>query len=227
MADSQLDVGGSRGPEAAAAADIDPGGPRTASEIRSDLSQRTRRILDAPDHAVDPYDAEREKAIVHECRYLMRLLSLRKRSAGEMRDRLAQREVPADVAHEVMARIDRADLIDDAAFAQEWVTQRRSMRALGDEALRRELASRRVESDLIEDALGTGEDDEEERCRDLVRSRIGYRDREQLRSERDGSHRRRLSRRLDALLTRKGYPGSLAVQVIAAELRAAADPAEG
>ncbi|WP_425546264.1 regulatory protein RecX [Brachybacterium tyrofermentans] len=144
-----------------------------------------------------------------------------------MRDRLAQREVPADVAHEVMARIDRADLIDDAAFAQEWVTQRRSMRALGDEALRRELASRRVESDLIEDALGTGEDDEEERCRDLVRSRIGYRDREQLRSERDGSHRRRLSRRLDALLTRKGYPGSLAVQVIAAELRAAADPAEG
>lgn len=225
MVDSQFDVGGSRAPEATAPADVCPGGMQTASEIRGDLSQRTRQILDAPRQAPDPYDAEREKAVVHECRYLMRLLSLRKRSAGEMRDRLVQREVPADIAHEVMARIDRADLIDDAAFAQEWVQQRRALRALGDEALRRELASRRVGPDLIADALGTGEDDEEMRCRDLVRSRIGYRDREQLRTERDGSHRRRLSRRLDALLTRKGYPGSLAVQVIAAELRAAADPA--
>ncbi|MGP9682635.1 regulatory protein RecX [Brachybacterium sp. AOP3-A1-3] len=225
MAYSQVDVGGSRAQKGMTPTAADPGEMQTASEIRGDLSQRTRQILDAPRQAPDPYDAAREKAIVHECRYLMRLLSLRKRSAGEMRDRLVQREVPADIAHEVMARIERADLIDDAAFAREWVTQRRSLRALGDEALRRELARRRVESDLIEDALGSGEDDEEMRCRDLVRSRIGYRDREQLRSERDGSHRRRLSRRLDALLTRKGYPGSLAVQVIAAELRAAADPA--
>ena len=41
-----------------------------------------------------------------------------------------------------------------------------------------------------------------------------------------GAHRRRGSRGLDALLTRKGYPGDLAVHVIAGELRAAAeDPA--
>ena len=194
--------------------------------VRDRLAARTREILDRPRPAASEEQVAREKAIVHECRYLMRLLSTRRRSAGEMRRRLAEREVPADIAHETMARIDRAGLIDDAAFARDWVQQRRALRSLGDEALRRELVDRRVDAELIEAALGDEESDEEQRCRELVRSRIGLRDRERLQTERDGDHRRRLSRRLDALLTRKGYPGDLAVHVIAGELRAAAeDPA--
>ncbi|WP_226832002.1 regulatory protein RecX [Brachybacterium sp. FME24] len=212
--------------EIAAAAPVSLAHIPTAPEIRADLSQRTHEILNSPPTAADPLSAEREKAVVHECRYLMRLLSTRRRSAGEMRQRLEKREVPADVAHETMARIDRAGLIDDAAFARDWVQQRRELRALGDEALRRELHKRWVAAPLIDAALIAGESDEESRCRALVRSRIGYRDREQLSTERDGSHRRRLSRRLDALLTRKGYPGSLAVHVIAGELREAASSPE-
>ena len=85
-----------------------------------------------------------------------------------------------------MARIDRAGLIDDAAFARDWVQQRRALRSLGDEALRRELVDRRVDAELIEAALGDEESDEEQRCRELVRSRIGPRDRESLQTERDG-----------------------------------------
>lgn len=199
--------------------------PRHADDgaLREHLAQRTRQILEAPRPAPDPERAAREKAVVHECRYLMRLLASRRRSAGEMRERLERREVPADVAHEAMARIDRAGLVDDAGFARDWVAQRRALRALGDEALRRELAAKHVAAPLIDAALREGGDDEEQRCRELVRSRLGARDLEQLRQERDGAHRRRLSRRLDALLTRKGYPGDLAVRVIAGELRAAAE----
>src|SRR5699024_1437942 len=166
--------------------------------------------------------AARGRAVVQECRYLRRLLASRRRSAGEMRERLRQREVPSAVAHEAMARLDRAGLLDDEAFARDWVQQRRELRALGDEALRRELEAKQVEARWIDAALDSGETDEEQRCRELVRSRLGPRDRERLRGERDGAHRRRLSRRLDALLTRKGYPGSLAVHVISGELRAAA-----
>ncbi|APX34453.1 hypothetical protein BH708_19025 [Brachybacterium sp. P6-10-X1] len=210
---------------APAAAPGAPGHLPTAAEVRTDLGRRTQEILEAPRDPVAPGAREREKAVVHECRYLMRLLAMRRRSEGEMRTRLARREVSTDIAHEVMARIDRAGLIDDAAFARDWVAQRRALRALGDEALRRELRDRAVEPAHIESALTTGRSDEETRCRDLVRSRIGHRDRQRLRAEGDGSHRRRLSRRLDALLTRKGYPGSLAVHVIASELREAADPA--
>lgn len=198
----------------------------THASVQDRLAARTREILERPRSAASEEQVAREKAVVHECRYLMRLLSTRRRSEGEMRRRLAEREVPADVAHEAMARIDRAGLIDDAAFARDWVQQRRALRSLGDEALRRELEDRRVDGELIEEALADGHGDEEQRCRELVRSRIGLRDRERLSTERDGAHRRRLSRRLDALLTRKGYPGDLAVHVIAGELRAAAeDPA--
>lgn len=189
------------------------------SHLRARLEARTRDILERPHAEPDPERAEQEKVVVRECRYLLRLLSTRRRSEGEMRQRLAEREVPGALVHEVIARIDRAGLLDDAAFAAEWVRQRRELRALGDEALRRELERKRVSPAHIEAALAAGADDEEERCRELVRSRIAETDRRRLRAERDGAHRRRLSRRLDALLTRKGYPGDLAVQVISSELR--------
>src|SRR5699024_9615689 len=129
---------------------------------------------------------EREKQVVRECRYLMRLLSTRRRSAGEMRERLAGREVSAALAHEVMARMERADLIDDEAFAREWVQQRRELRSLSDLALRRELEGRRVDPEAIDAALGQGGSDEEQRCRELVRARIGGIDRARLRTDRDG-----------------------------------------
>lgn len=197
--------------------------PSPEARVRTRLEDRTQQILERSRPAPDPQQAVREKAVVHECRYLMRLLATRRRSAGEMRERLERREVPGAIAHEVMARIDRAGLIDDAAFAQDWVQQRRALRSLGDEALRRELVKRQVDAQHIDAALDSGQSDEELRCRELVRSRLRDTDREKLCSERDGAHRRRLSRRLDALLTRKGYPGSLAVHVISGELRAAAE----
>ncbi|WP_157975704.1 regulatory protein RecX [Brachybacterium sp. YJGR34] len=209
------------------AASGSPSAAQGASSLRRELEARTRRIIERPAAGPDPAAMEREKIVVRECRYLMRLLATRRRSAGEMRERLDRREVPAALAHEVMARMDRAGLIDDAGFARDWVQQRRAMRSLGDAALRRELERRHVDERLVDAALGAEESDEELRCRELVRSRIGPDDAERLRAERDGSHRRRLSRRLDALLTRKGYPGDLAVHVISGELRAAAEESVG
>ncbi|MDN5821945.1 MAG: recombination regulator RecX [Brachybacterium sp.] len=212
---------------AGAAVTRPPAGAAGPEELRGRLAERTRKILETPRTVPDPERAAREKAVVHECRYLMRLLASRRRSFGEMQERLRRREVPGAIAHEAMARIDRAGLVDDETFAHEWVQQRRQLRSLGDQALRRELEAKRVDAQWIDAALDCDDTDEEQRCRELVRSRIGHRDREQLRSERDGAHRRRLSRRLDALLTRKGYPGSLAVQVISGELRCAAKVPEG
>ncbi|MGY5763837.1 regulatory protein RecX [Brachybacterium sp. DNPG3] len=213
---------GARSPRSAGAVPVHEL-PRAA--LLEHLERSAQQIVERAPSRPDPAVAEREKAVVHECRYLMRLLANRQRSAGEMRQALRRREVPADIAHEVMARIDRSGLIDDPAFAGEWVRQRRRLRSLSDEALRRELEQREVADDVIAEALAVdedGDDGEESRCRELVRSRLRDRDREQLRDDRDGSHRRRLSRRLDAMLTRKGYPGSLAVRVISSELRDAA-----
>lgn len=183
------------------------------------LRRRTQDVLTTPAAPESPEDREREKAIVHECRYLMRLLATRRRSEGELRSRLAQREVPRDIAHEVIARTDRAGLIDDAAFAREWVEQRRRLRGLSDEALRRELRDRSVDPEHILTALALGADDEEDRARELVRARL-RREEQRLRADTDGSERGRCARRLDGLLRRKGYDGALALRVISTELRA-------
>lgn len=187
------------------------------------IDQLRQALADFRPGSLFDHEAEEAKAAVRKRALLF--LDARARSRHELRGRLLDLEFEEAVVDDVLDDLAGVGLLDDAAFAHEWVQQRRSLRALGDEALRRELSRRRVDAPLIDAALETGESDEEVRCRELVRSRIGVRDRERLRTERDGAHRRRLSRRLDALLTRKGYPGSLAVHVIAGELREAShDP---
>ncbi|WP_234991959.1 regulatory protein RecX [Brachybacterium nesterenkovii] len=183
------------------------------------LRRRTDEVLAAAPAPVTAEEAAFDRAVVVECRYLMRLLSSRRRSEGEMRERLRQREVPRDVAHETIARTRRAGLIDDAAFARDWVAQRRQLRGLSDEALRRELEAKRVALEDIATALALGVEDEEERARRLVRDRL-VREERALADDADGSVRGRVARRLDAHLGRKGYDGALALRVISTELRA-------
>lgn len=195
---------------------------READGVRTQLAQRIARIEQAPTAPPDPAAIEREKQIVAQCRYLMRLLAMRRRSEHEMRERLVAREVSADVVHEAMARIRRAGLVDDAAFAAEWVQQRRAARGLADDRLRRELLRRGVAAPVIDAALLNAADDEETRCRQLVRDRL-RRDRARLTDPavREGdSTWRAIARRLDAFLARRGYDGALAVHVISTEMRA-------
>lgn len=194
--------------------------------VQRDLAARTEEILSRAPAEPTEAEREREKQVVAQCRYLMRLLANRRRSAGEMSARLREREVPADVAHEVMRRIERADLIDDAAFARDWVAQRRELRGLADEALRRELTAKGVADADIDAALvaqaGTPEHaelEEEERCRELVRSRIGPESRRT--DMEDRAQRARMARRLEGYLRRRGYDGALIRRVVSSELLSA------
>lgn len=196
--------------------------PREADGVRAQLAERIARIEQAPTAPPDPAAVEREKQTVAQCRYLMGLLAIRRRSEHEMRERLVAREASADVVHEAMARIRRAGLVDDAAFAAEWIQQRRAARGLADDRLRRELLRRGVAAPLIDAALLDAADDEETRCRELVRDRL-RRDRERLTDPtvREGDRTwRAIARRLDAFLARRGYDGALAVHVISTEMRA-------
>jgi regulatory protein len=198
--------------------DVDP-----RARVRQDLARRTAQILATSPAADSTQDREWEKQVTHECRYLMRLLADRRRSAGEMRHRLREREVPADVAHEVMARTDRAGLIDDAAFAREWVQQRRRRKGLADEALRLELESKDVAEQDVARALaeesGPFEDRgqaEEARCRDLARTRLEAE--MPALADASGPERAKVARRVNGYLRRRGYDGALIGRVVAGEL---------
>lgn len=194
---------------------------REAEDARTVLAERIAAIMERPRPVITAQQAQQEKQIVAECRYLMRLLASRQRSAGEMRQRLAAREVPPAMIHEVMARIDRAGLIDDAAFAREWVRQRRERKGLADEALRRELAEREVIPADIDAALTEDPTGEEQRCRELVRGRLRREARALRGLPEGGSEWSKVARRLEGLLRRRGFPGALCTHVISTEMRAA------
>jgi regulatory protein len=127
-------------------------------------------------------------------------------------DLLAEREIPEDVAEEVLDRFTEVGLIDDAAFANAWVESRHRGRGLGKRALAQELRRRGVDDDLARDALDELDpEQEEETARTLVRRKL-----RSMRSlDRDVAMRRLLG-----MLARKGYPGGLAMSIIKQELDA-------
>jgi regulatory protein len=134
------------------------------------------------------------------------------RTRAELADLLAEREIPEDVAEEVLDRFTEVGLIDDAAFANAWVESRHRGRGLGKRALAQELRRRGVDDQLARDALDELDpDQEEETARALVRRKLPS-----MRS----LERQVAMRRLLGMLARKGYPGGLAMTVIKQELAA-------
>lgn len=83
----------------------------------------------------------------------LRLLEAKPRTEAELRDRLCQRGIPADVADELVARYVEVGLLDDRAYASMWVESRMRSRGMGASALRQELRRHKVPADLIEEAL--------------------------------------------------------------------------
>ncbi|CAM4093416.1 regulatory protein RecX [Helcobacillus massiliensis] len=171
---------------------------------------------------------EDEKRVVKEARYCMGLIGRRLRSEFELRTRLAERcrdendRVDTALVDEVIARLDRADLINDFLFATEWIMQRRAAKQLGTGALRSELEAKGVDESIINIAIDDTEDGSEtERCIALVRDRL---DRE-LRSTRALSRdRRSMARRLCAAVQRRGYSQNLALRIVNQELDIARVP---
>ena len=144
--------------------------------------------------------AERARAIC------LRLLTGTPRTRKQLADALRKREIPEDVAEEVLSRFEEVGLIDDGAFADAWVESRHHGRGLARRALARELRTKGVDSTLIEEAVGQlDSDQEEETARELVARK--------LRATR-GLDRDKRIRRLAGMLARKGYPEGMSLRVV-------------
>jgi regulatory protein len=141
---------------------------------------------------------------------LLDKLSGQPRTRAELADLLAEREIPDEVADEVLDRFTEVGLIDDAAFANAWVESRHRGRGLGKRALAQELRRRGVDDELARDALEELDPEQEE---DTARALV----RRKLRSMRS-LDRQVAMRRLLGMLARKGYPGGLAMTIIKQEL---------
>ncbi|OLZ63250.1 recombination regulator RecX [Streptomyces sp. IMTB 2501] len=144
--------------------------------------------------------AERARAIC------LRLLTGTPRTRKQLADALRKREIPEDVAEEVLSRFEEVRLIDDSAFADAWVESRHHGRGLARRALAQELRTKGVDSALIDEAVSQLDSEQEEAtARELVARK--------LRATRGLDRDKRL-RRLAGMLARKGYPEGMALRVV-------------
>jgi regulatory protein len=182
----------------------DGGGPQDGG---SSFSSRAEK----GESSGDP--AERARAIC------LRLLTGTPRTRKQLADALHKREIPEDVAEEVLSRFEEVGLINDGAFADAWVESRHHGRGLARRALARELRTKGVDSTLIDEAVSQLDSEQEETtARELVARK--------LRSTRGLDRDKRL-RRLAGMLARKGYSEGMALRVVRQALEEEGEDTEG
>lgn len=165
----------------------------------------------APQPPVDPVaagPAADDEAVAR--KILLDALTGQARSRKELADRLARRGVPTELGERLLDRFTEVGLVDDAAFARQWVESRQRSRGLAPRALAQELRRKGVDDETAKEALDTiGPDAQEDAARALVRKK--------LRSMR-GVDVQTATRRLVGMLARKGYPPGVAFAVVRDEL---------
>ncbi|MDR7255248.1 regulatory protein [Nocardioides sp. BE266] len=150
---------------------------------------------------------------------LLDTLTGQARTRQELADKLAKRGVPDDLAKGLLDRFTEVGLIDDAAFARQWVESRHRSRGLAPRALKQELRRKGVGDDDAAEAL---EQIDESDQRDAARALVD----KKLRSMR-GLDPQVATRRLAGLLARKGYAAGLAFSVVREALADAGEADDG
>ena len=186
--------------------------PEVCLDVTAGVDAWTRRGTPAappPDPVADGPDADPE-AVAR--KILLDQLTGRARSRHELADKLRGKDVPDEIATRLLDRFEEVGLVDDAAFAQAWVSGRQQGKGLAPRALAQELRRKGIDDETARTALAeVTEDDQDAAARALVRRR--------LRSVR-GLDQVTAIRRLTGMLARKGYGPGLAFRVVKDELGA-------
>lgn len=229
MTSSEAETGTTRGSAEAAAPDGSAARGTGKRRRRSAMSASSEAESQSPERTGErrkqderpPGVPQSPEGLARDTVY--RLLAVRARSRAELRQALLRKEIDEDVADAVLRKFVDAGLVDDAEFAEAWVSERQRNQGLGRKALGYELRRKGVAEHLVAEALSTVDaDSEEERARELVRRK--------LRSINVDDPEKRL-RRLVGMLARKGYSEGMAFRVVKdeldrSELEGGADDAE-
>ena len=101
------------------------------------------------------------------------LLTTRPRSTHELRVRLVKAGFDADVVERTIDRLIELQLLDDHAFARQWIEERSTLKGRSPEALIAELVAKGIERSLAEEALGELGVDEEAQARAVAVRLVG------------------------------------------------------
>ncbi|MGJ0121437.1 regulatory protein RecX [Williamsia sp. MIQD14] len=193
---------------------------RTGEDVRARLQGATREILSRSSPAPPPPEKQpagrgsRSETTAYDS--ALRLLGVRARSRSELRTRLLGKDFEPAEVDSVLDRLAAVGLVDDADFALQWVRARHEHSGRGRTALRHELRTKGVDPSVAEVALATIDADEERiRAADLVARKVSSWTADMItdREERD-----RRTRRLVAMLARRGYGSTDAFEIVRAAL---------
>lgn len=133
----------------------------------------------------------------------LNILSVRDHSVEELKKKLIAREHPEEAVELVLAKLQRAGLLNDEEYAQNFVRAQRERRKLSKSALKRELTKKGIADTHIRFALEHVEDEHElafgvalKKARATV-----------------GLPRETRMRRILAMLARRGFPQSMSMDV--------------
>jgi regulatory protein len=158
----------------------------------------------------DPVDVARQICL-HQLEYAPR-------TRAELAAVLRRKGIDDGVADEVLGRFADVGMIDDALFAQMWVTSRHRGRGLAGRALSQELRRKGVDDSSIAEAVATLDPEQEAAtARALVDRKL---------RTTAGLPTDARVRRLAGLLARKGYPAGLAFRVVKEALAEEGEEAE-
>ena len=139
----------------------------------------------------------REKLESRARNVLLFQLSKSAKSKAQLRALLVKREIPEEIAEAALDRFEETGLINDRQFAETLVASRRGHRGLSRSAIRRELATKGVAQDIIDDLTAEIDSEAELRTAKLLAAK---RIMQMTSLERDVQERR-----LGGYLQRKGY----------------------
>lgn len=156
------------------------------------------------------FDREAEEAKSKVRSRALGLLDQRSRSRQELYDRLVQAEFAPEVVDEVLDDLAHAGLIDDAAFAAEWVRQRHKRRGKSRSVLDRELREKGVSQEDRDEALAQIDAaDEEAMARALAEKKA----RSVKSVPADRKEREKALRRIVGVLARRGFNEGMSLNI--------------
>lgn len=149
---------------------------------------------------------------------LVRKLSERAHSRGDLAQALAKKQVPEEIAEAMLDKFETAGLINDAEFARSWVQARSRGKGLAQSVLAMELRRKGVDEEIARAALSELDPEvERQAAHDLVQKKL---------RSMGGLDQQVQMRRLVGLLARKGYSPQVAFKVVRHELNTEMEPLE-
>ncbi|WP_115684465.1 recombination regulator RecX [Corynebacterium senegalense] len=156
------------------------------------------------------FDRAAEEALAPVRKRALGLLDQRARSRQELRERLLRAEFEDALVDRVLDDLERTGLLDDAAFAREWVRQRAARRGKSAKALDLELQAKGVGAPQRAEALEQiSAEDEEATARAVAEKKArGVKAPPADRAEYDAH-----LRRIVGVMARRGYVGGMSMRL--------------